>query len=264
MILPNALHQPIAGLLLFAMIVSGLAPVHSEDNIELFEAKTSLEASSKVVIKLQAEVAAQRSQASALTANLASANAQYSNAREQYEHLRGVIEGLGAGALNGSTNEIQARLLAALGDLHHVDEQKQKLLLSLVNLSEAVMLYSKTPKGTDDDAKDKLDTTLSAAYSIINEAQTTRGQANNPGDLRNALVVNVKPEGGIAVFNMGSRDGVRVGMPFQIFRGNKVIARAMVVDIRKDVCGAIVQELLGADNLVKTGDRGEVDPTRTF
>ncbi len=264
MILLATIRQPFIALLLSAVIASGLVRVQADEKIELMELKTSLDASAKLIVELQAQVAAQRSQAAALTSNLASANAQATNAREQYERLRGVIEGLGVGALSGSTDEVQARLLAALGDLRLVDDQKRKLTEALINLSEAAIVYAKASPSTDEVVKKQIESNLAAAEQAISGGQANGAGDASPRDIHNAQVVSIKPEGGIAIFNVGTRDGVRVGMPFQVFRGDKVIARAMVVDVRKGVCGAIVQELLGADNPVKTGDRGEVDPTRTF
>lgn len=238
----------------------GQAPI----NIEMMELKTSLDASAKRIQELESQVTAQRSQTAALMANLASANAQTGNAREQYERLRSVVEGLGVGALSGSSDEIQARLLAALSDLRLKDEKQKTLTEALISLNEAVLVYLKSTAPTDTVATELLKSKLDAAGHVINTSRRDEATQTRVEDLHNAQVVSTKSDGGIAVFNVGTRDGIRVGMPFQVFRGDKAIARALVVDVRKNVCGAIVQELMGADDAVKTGDRGEVDPTRTF
>ena len=265
MITRNSIGSMLVAAMLPGVMVGGLA--HGQvaaGNIEMMELKTSLEASAKRILVLESQVVAQQAQTSALTANLASANAQTTHAREQYERLRAVVEGLGVGALSGSTDEVQARLLAALADLHLLDVQKKQLTESLLGVSEAAMVYAKAAPTADVAVQTQLQEKLTVAGKAVASAQGDGTGDARAQDLHNAQVVSTKSEGGIAVFNVGSRDGVRVGMPFQVFRGDKAIARALVVDVRKNVCGAIVQELMGADNAVKTGDRGEVDPTRTF
>lgn len=253
----------VATMLSGAMVV-GLAHGQAVGNIELLELKTTLDASAKRIQELEAQVTALRAQSSALTSNLASANAQTTNARDQYERLRSVVEGLGVGALSGSSDEVQARLLAALADLRLKDEQTKRLAESLLAVNEAALVYLKTATSPDKSAAEQLKTKLLESEHAVNATQRDVSSQGRVEDLHNVQVVNTKSEGGIAVLNAGTRDGVRVGMPFQVFRGDKAIARALVVDVRKSVCGAIVQELMGADNAVKTGDRAEVDPTRTF
>jgi len=65
------------------------------------------------------------------------------------------------------------------------------------------------------------------------------------------------------VFNVGARHGVHPGMPFSIFRQDKPVARALVVDVRQDVCGAVVQDQVSKDEPVKVGDTGKVDAAKS-
>ena len=74
----------------------------------------------------------------------------------------------------------------------------------------------------------------------------------------------MKQELGILVLGAGSKDGVRPGMPFEIFRQDKPIARALVTDVRQSVSGAVVQALVNDSDPVQVGDRGQVDPNKTF
>jgi hypothetical protein len=84
------------------------------------------------------------------------------------------------------------------------------------------------------------------------------------GDLHNARVVSYKDEQGVVLLNLGARDGVKVGMPFSIFREDRPIAKALVVEVRKSVCGAVVQEVINNKVPVQVGDRGKVAIDRSF
>jgi hypothetical protein len=49
-------------------------------------------------------------------------------------------------------------------------------------------------------------------------------------------------------------------MPFSIYRQDKPVARALVVDVRQDICGAVVQDLVSKGEPIKVGDICKVEP----
>ena len=57
------------------------------------------------------------------------------------------------------------------------------------------------------------------------------------------------------------KDGVKPGMPFEIFREDKPIAKVLITEVRNSVSGAIVQELANPADPVRVGDRGRADTT---
>jgi hypothetical protein len=174
------------------------------------------------------------------------------------------MEGLGVGALEGSTDQVQDRLLAALKDLRLVDEQKHKATEALMSLGEAALAFAKTAQSGDAEARKKLDQALESSEQAVRSASITGTADAAPGDLHNGRVVSYKDEQGVVVFNLGARDGVKVGMPFTISREDRSIAKALVVDVRKSVCGAVVQEVINNKVPVQVGDRGKVAIDRSF
>jgi hypothetical protein len=48
-------------------------------------------------------------------------------------------------------------------------------------------------------------------------------------------------------------------MPMRVMRGDKRIATLRVVDVRQKICGAVIQEMDGAKEKIKVGDRLQVD-----
>ncbi len=235
----------------------------SSGDLEKAELKAQVETSGRLVTDLEARLAAEKSRNSALTQSLASANGQATQARESYERLRGLLEGLGVGALEGSTDQTQDNLLAALKDLRIVNERKAQLKEALTALQNATLGYVKSSPSSDVEAKNKLEEALRGSEQAVRAASLT-GADDAPGDLHNARVVSYKDEQGVVLLNLGARDGVKVGMPFSIFREDRPIAKALVVEVRKSVCGAVVQEVVNNKVPVQAGDRGKVAIDRSF
>jgi hypothetical protein len=110
----------------------------------------------------------------------------------------------------------------------------------------------------------KLDDALAIADQAIRSSNAVGGQEAAPTDLHQAKVVALKADAGVAVLNVGSQDGVKVGMPFAVFRQDKPVAKVMVVDVRKSVSGVVVQQLASSASPVQIGDRGAIDTERNF
>jgi hypothetical protein len=64
----------------------------------------------------------------------------------------------------------------------------------------------------------------------------------------------------MVILNAGSRRGVRPGMVFMVMQGDTAVARVRVVDVRKEISGAVVEESKPRrypevhDRLVMSGD----------
>jgi hypothetical protein len=235
-----------------------------QGNLELLELKTTLEASARRINDLEVQLAAQRAQNAAVTQSLNSVTNEANQSRESYEKLRGLMEGLGVSALDASGDQTRERMIAALSDLRLVDEQKRKLSEALVALSEASLSLVKASQGTDPAVVKKLDDALAIADQAIRSSNAVGGQEAAPTDLHQAKVVALKADAGVAVLNVGSQDGVKIGMPFAVFRQDKPVAKVMVVDVRKSVSGVVVQQLASSASPVQIGDRGAIDTERNF
>lgn len=256
-----------ASLLLAAVVLcaSGARGQQQFDGkIELLELQTTLQVAHAKIQDLEKQLSAAKQQNAALAQGTAAANAESTQLKENYEKLRGLLEGLGIGALENSTDQVQERLLKALSDLRIVDEQKKKVSEALVTLAEASMLFARAAQTTDGVAKTALEAALSNGDSVLRNASIGSDDPTITKSLHEARVVSLKQELGVAVLDVGSRDGVKPGMPFEIYREDKPVARVLVTEVRKGVSGAIVQELMNAADPVKVGDQGKVDTNRTF
>ena len=78
------------------------------------------------------------------------------------------------------------------------------------------------------------------------------------GTLAEAKVLSIDSESGVVVLNTGRTAGMQVGMPVRLTRGAQTIGEAVVTDVRKEVCGALVQKLETPADPVRVGDSASV------
>jgi hypothetical protein len=242
---------------LMVLVVSGQAQGQTNEALEVREARATLMASAARISDLEARLNKAKDQVNSLSESLAAANGESQQTREAYEKLRVQMEGLGIAALDSSNAELQQRLLTALSDLRLLETQKRALADALVGLSEASMAFSNAAGATAPEANRTLVDKLAGAERAMGMLKDQGDVA--VADLQNARVVSLKDELGIAILNVGSRHGVHPGMPFSLYRQDKPIARAVVVDVRSGICGAVVQELINKSEPVKVGDTGKVE-----
>src|SRR5207247_10514120 len=77
--------------------------------------------------------------------------------------------------------------------------------------------------------------------------------------LMDGSVSSVKDEWSFVVGNIGENQGVKIGMPMLVMRGDRKVATLRVVDVRQKICGAVIQEMDSGKEKIKAGDRLKVD-----
>jgi uncharacterized coiled-coil protein SlyX len=233
-----------------------------DEKLELQEARATVAISAAQITEQQKQLDKAKDQLNALTESLAAANGEGQQAKTDYEQLRVQIEGLGVAALDKTNQELQERLLTALSDLRIMEQRRRLLVDAMIGLSEASLAYAKNTPQADAGSRENLDKALASAEKAVGAAQKNN-DAPEGGDLQNAQIVSMKEELGIAVLNVGSRSGVHPGMPFSIYRKDKPIAHALVVDVRAGICGAVIRDQVSKDDPVKVGDTGKVDTSKS-
>jgi hypothetical protein len=193
-----------------------------------------------------------------LTESLAVANGEAEVFRRKSDDLNERIEALGLSSSKGD-DALRTRLLAAVRDLRLLQKENDEAKERLTALTESVMTLLKTSEGINAKARLRVEENLRAANALIGRSASGQG---NPAGLTGGRVIDVKPDLALVVSDLGSRQGVKTGMPFQVWRGDKQVASVRVVDVRDAVSGAIVQSTAANTESVRTGDTLRIDTTR--
>ena len=112
------------------------------------------------------------------------------------------------------------------------------------------------------EARAALETEMRAADKILGVGSTEQVDQVAKAGLTDASVIDFKPEFALVVANIGSDAGVKVGMPFQVWRDNRRVGEVRVIDVRQHISGAIIQNLVSEEDSIKVGDRLRVDVRR--
>jgi hypothetical protein len=194
-----------------------------------------------------------------LTESLAVANGETELFKRKADELNERIEALGIAPTGKETETLRSRLLAAVRDLRLLQKQNDISRERLTVLTESVMELLKSSEGIDPKARLKVEESLRSSADFLSRKELYPA---TQADLTSGTVVDFKPDLSLVVANLGARQGVKTGMPFQVWRGDKQIASVRVVDVRDAISGAIVQSTATPSMNVRAGDTLRIDTTR--
>jgi hypothetical protein len=241
------------------LTAQGDSSLNSTD-IEYAEAKTALEAVIKENQELRGKLDAAGETITALQTNLATSSAEGEIFRRQAAELKLRLEALGIQGAGSSTSKVEQRLLKAMSDLKVVDDERKALSDALIQLSEAVIRYQKAAVSTDADARLALETEMRGAMKALGVSPPASVEgAPVASTLTDGMVISIRDELALVVANLGHRHGVKVGMPFQVIRDERIIGTVRVVDVREKISGAVIQDSASEKQQFKVGDRLRVD-----
>lgn len=207
---------------------------------------------------LEEKLVLARTSIKALTESLAMANNEAEVFKRQATELQLKLDAYGLAGLDREPEKVEQRLLAAVRDLRLLKKQNEDAVNQLVRLSESIQVLIKTTEGIPPQARMAVETELRKTSEILGNPDAAKAQGLE-ATLSDGMVVDIKEDLSLVVGNIGTKHGVKVGMPFQVWRDNRRIGSVRVVDARDRICGAIIQNLESEKETVKTGDRLRVD-----
>jgi hypothetical protein len=206
---------------------------------------------------LQKELSIAQESLKALTSSLAESNAEAELFRRKYSDLQLQMEALGLASANKDRAKLEQRLLAAVSDLQLTQKERDEYRDQMLRLDEAVLCYVKTSRSTDAKARLDVETQLRSIDKLI--AKSTNAPNLPEPSLMDGRVISLKDEWSFVVGNLGEKQGVKVGMPMRVMRGDQRIATLRVIDVRQRICGAVIQEMDSKKETIRVGDRLQVD-----
>lgn len=193
-----------------------------------------------------------------LQSSLAESNRTEKEASAQLAQVREKMEALGKHLLDGGDE----RLIQAAADLQLANERVRQLESTVTKLSSAVTGYIQQAVVSDPDARVRVETSLRELDALLGLRQKPRPDIRS-GSLQKAQVVSLDPESGMLVLNLGESQGAKIGMTFQLLRGQLFYGRAILADVRKAVSGAFIEKLDNESESARPGDLAilETQPT---
>ena len=209
---------------------------------------------------LQRQLSIAQESLKALTSSLAESNAEAELFRRKYSDLQLQTEALGLASANKDRAKLEQRLLAAVSDLQLSQKERDEYRDQMLRLDEAMLCYLKTSQSPDAKARMDVETQVRSIDKLVTKS-TNAPDLPEPS-LMDGSVISVKDEWSFVVGNLGEKQGVKIGMPMRVTRGDKRIATLRVIDVRQRICGAVIQEMDLKKEQVKVGDRLQVDARR--
>ena len=168
--------------------------------------------------------------------------------RRKSSELNARLEALGPAS-------IDSRLIKLLGELKIATGERSKLRDALIGLTEAAARYQKHAGKENAGINGELESAMKESTEALGlNAKLPTGAPTIPARLTDSIVVSVKDELALIVANVGLHHGARLGMPFDVVRGDTVIGTIRIVDVREKISGALIQNL-SKDETIKVGDR---------
>jgi len=231
----------------------------SESKIENAEQKLTAESLLSQNEDLRKQLSIQQESLKTLTASLAESNAEAEVFRRKFSDLELRMEALGLASASKDRAKLEQRLLAAVSDLRLTQKERAELRDQLLGLNEALLRYLQTSQGGDAQARMDVEAQLRKTNELV--GRSTRqlpDQAQEPKpSLMDGSVLSVKDEWSFVVANIGEQQGVKIGMPLRVMRGEQKIATLRVVDVRQRICGAVIED--SGKEKIKVGDRLQAD-----
>src|SRR5438477_3424337 len=229
----------------------------SESKIENAEQAVTAETLLAQNEQLRKQLSIEQESLRSLTTSLAESNAEAELFRRKYSDLELRMEALGLASANKDRAKLEQRLLAAVSDLQLAQKERDEYRDQMLRLNEAMLRYLQTSQGGDAQARMDVETQLRSTNDLVTSSSSAP-DIPEPS-LMDGSVISVKDEWSFVVGNLGEKQGVKIGMPMRVMRGDQRIATLRVVDVRHKICGAVIQEMDAEKEKIKVGDRLQVD-----
>jgi hypothetical protein len=188
-----------------------------------------------------------------LTENLAVARTESELFQKRWSEEQLRAQALGVNFADDSGRQVQRQLVESVRALYLAEAERQQLVTQLQRLLDAVQRQA--------DVTGEVERTRALLAATDRPAAgQPRTAASTDGALDAARVLEVNPNLRLVVLNIGLLQGARIGMPVVILRGDRVVAELKIVEVRRRVCGALIERVERKVTL-QVGDVGRVTKT---
>jgi cell shape-determining protein MreC len=167
-----------------------------------------------------------------LTESLAVARTESEMFQKLWAEAEVRAQSLGASLTEPAVAAQQRQLVEALRALYLAEAERQRLIEQLRRLTSAVE--------SNRNVAGEIEVTRKLLASM---ASLPAGSDSTAGTINAARVLDVNPKLRLVVLDIGAQQGARVGMPLQVWRGDREIGRVRIVEVRQRVSGAMIENV---------------------
>ncbi|MEM9479540.1 MAG: hypothetical protein AAGA58_07800 [Verrucomicrobiota bacterium] len=189
-----------------------------------------------------------------LSESLLSANGELREVTENYRKLRVEMEAFGIESVRKGSEGTARRLMQAVNENLLLDEENKALRKALVGLVDATLSLQASSPSADQRVSRQVADALGEADRALGAADRKLDKRDRSQLSQGGKIVSVKQDLGIAVVDLGTSQGVNIGMPFSLMRNGKPVGAATVVDVRDHISGIYVHQFSGNTGKVAVGD----------
>ena len=171
-----------------------------------------------------------------LTENLAIARTESELFQKKWAEARLRAQTLGVNFTDQEATGVQRQLADSLRALYLAEAERQKLAEQLRRLLGAI-------ENNQDLANELARTRELLAVSQRNAEPGTEIAQGVAGTLDSAQILDVNRDLQLVVLNVGLVQGARVGMPFVVRRGDRIVAELKIAEVRQKVSGALIERV---------------------
>lgn len=190
-----------------------------------------------------------------LTTSLASANTESEYFREQWTELKLRDEALGVEALTVDESKLEDKLVQAVKESFQAEMKRREALVLLDKLLSTTDQMLQTAPNYDPKVRADYEVAARGAKAFL--GGHTAAAIPLATSLTDARIADANPDLNAVILNLGKSQGVKEGMPFNIYQDNVQVGTVKVVLARELVSAAQV-ESLKPKTVLKVGDRAVV------
>jgi hypothetical protein len=191
-----------------------------------------------------------------LTESLALANTESEFFRQQWQELKLRDEALGVEALTVDERKLEDKLVQAVKELYQSEMRRREAVLLLDKLlSSTQQLLQTAPNYLPETRSDYEVASRNAKVYLVGHEV---GAIPLGVSLSEGKVCDVNNDLNAVIINLGKSQGVKEGMPFNLYRDNVQLGTAKIV-LARDLVSAALVEKLKPETVIKVGDRAAVD-----
>jgi hypothetical protein len=186
--------------------------------------------------------------------NLALARTEAEYFYQKWAELRVRTEALGLEALTGNEKALQDKIARLAGELYRSEKARLEMEQAITALIVAAKEFHQAGPLERAQKRAAYEVAVRQASALIGAGSADPTRIQIAAEHTSGFIVAYDAELDVAVANFGRAQGARTGMPYRILRGDKVIGRCRLVEVREYLSAALVEGVI-ENETVKAGDR---------